>query len=121
MFKDKFILAPMVRVGGLPFRLTCLHYGADLVFAEEIIGQRFLRCTKVNNELLETTDFLDEDGGVCFRTTDREKDKLVFQMGVSDPDVAVKVAKIIEPYVAGSWPILSCICEMMIYVILPRY
>eukprot|EP00116_Pleurobrachia_bachei_P010275 sb/3470537/ len=91
----------MVRVGGLPFRLTCLEYGADLVFAEEIIAQRLLDTTRVDNPDLGTTDFLDENGSVCFRTCEAERDKMVFQMGVSDPEVAVRAAKIIEPYVAG--------------------
>ena len=102
MFKDKYILAPMVRVGCLPFRLTCLEYGADLVYAQEVIAQRLLNSTKVANELLGTTDFLDEDGSICFRTSPAESDKVIFQMGVSDPEVAVKAALIIEPYVAGT-------------------
>ena len=100
MFTGKYILSPMVRVGGLPFRLTCLHYGADLVYAEEIIAQRLLKCTKVINSNLGTVDFLDEDGGVCFRTMDGESSKVIFQMGASDPDVAAECAKMIEPYVA---------------------
>ena len=103
MFSGKYILSPMVRVGGLPFRLTCLDYGADLVYAEEVIAQRLLKCTKILNETLDTVDFLDEDGGVCFRTTSKESDKVIFQMGVSDPDVAAQAAQMIEPYVAGKF------------------
>ncbi|XP_063688359.1 tRNA-dihydrouridine(20) synthase [NAD(P)+]-like [Bolinopsis microptera] len=101
MFTGKYILSPMVRVGGLPFRLTCLHYGADLVYAEEVIAHRLLKSTKVINETLGTVDFLDEDGGVCFRTTSEESDKVFFQMGVSDPEVAAQAALMIEPHVAG--------------------
>ena len=33
-FRNKIILAPMVRVSTLPFRLLALEYGADLVFGE---------------------------------------------------------------------------------------
>ena len=33
-FKNKHILAPMVRVGTLPMRLLALDYGADLVYTE---------------------------------------------------------------------------------------
>lgn len=33
-YKDKRILAPMVRIGVLPMRLLCLKYGADLVYSE---------------------------------------------------------------------------------------
>ena len=33
-YRDKVILAPMVRVGTLPARLLSLRYGADLVYSE---------------------------------------------------------------------------------------
>ena len=33
-YSDKFILAPMVRGGRLPFRLQALKYGADIVYSE---------------------------------------------------------------------------------------
>lgn len=42
-YKDKIILAPMVRVGTLPMRLLALRYGADIVYSEEIIDFKFLR------------------------------------------------------------------------------
>jgi tRNA-dihydrouridine synthase 2 len=33
-FVNKLVLAPMVRVSTLPFRLLGLEYGADLVYCE---------------------------------------------------------------------------------------
>lgn len=33
-YRNKIILAPMVRVSTLPFRLLALEYGADLVYCE---------------------------------------------------------------------------------------
>ena len=33
-YANKTILAPMVRIGTLPFRLLCLDYGADIVYCE---------------------------------------------------------------------------------------
>lgn len=33
-YRNKNILAPMVRCGCLPFRLLALEYGADLVYSE---------------------------------------------------------------------------------------
>jgi len=101
MFTNKLILSPMVRVGCLPFRLVCLKYGADLAYAEEVIGQRLCEAIPVKNDGLGTMDFLDPDGCLCFRTCDEEKDKVVFQMGVSDAETAVKTAQIIQPYVAA--------------------
>ena len=48
-YVDKIILAPMVRMGTLPFRLLSLHYGADLVYSEEIIDKKMLRTKRVVN------------------------------------------------------------------------
>ena len=33
-YREKLILAPMVRVGTLPTRLLALDYGADIVYCE---------------------------------------------------------------------------------------
>lgn len=45
-------------------------------------------------DVLGTVDFLDKsDGGVVFRTCEKEKDKVVVQLGTCDPDRALKVAK----------------------------
>jgi tRNA-dihydrouridine synthase 2 len=41
-FRNKMMLAPMVRVGTLPFRLLCLDYGADFVYTEEIIDRKLV-------------------------------------------------------------------------------
>lgn len=50
-YRNKLILAPMVRVGTLPTRLLALRYGADIVYSEEIIDFKFLRSYRyVNGE-----------------------------------------------------------------------
>jgi len=33
-YRNKLILAPMVRIGTLPLRLLSLDYGADIVYCE---------------------------------------------------------------------------------------
>ncbi|TKS73881.1 tRNA-dihydrouridine(20) synthase [NAD(P)+]-like [Collichthys lucidus] len=81
-FRNITALAPMVRVGTLPMRLLALDYGADLVYCE---------CHRVVNEVLQTVDFVAPDERVMFRTCEREKDRVVFQMGTSDPDRALTV------------------------------
>lgn len=48
-FSNKIIVAPMVRVSTLPFRLLCLDYGADLVYTEETIDFKMLRSIKKIN------------------------------------------------------------------------
>lgn len=42
-YRNKLILAPMVRVGTLSTRLLALRYGAHIVYSEEIIDFKFLR------------------------------------------------------------------------------
>lgn len=100
----KFVLAPMVRIGELPTRLLALKYGADLVWGPEIIDKKLLTCERKYNETLKTVDFLSKTGNkkvpgmtdLVFRTfPDIENDKVVFQMGTADPDLAVQAAKIV--------------------------
>lgn len=47
-------------------------------------------------DVLGTVDFVDRtDGTIVFRTCPREKNCVVLQMGTSDPERALKVAKIV--------------------------
>ena len=48
-YRNKIILAPMVRIGTLPTRLLAIDCGADLVYSEEIIDWRLLRCKRLEN------------------------------------------------------------------------
>lgn len=92
----------MVRVGTLPFRLLAIDYGADLAYTDEIIDWKMLRTVKLKNDVLKTTDFVDKSNGVVyFRTCDKEKEKVIFQVGTSDAQRALKVGKMVEPYVSG--------------------
>ncbi|KAJ8038905.1 tRNA-dihydrouridine(20) synthase [NAD(P)+]-like [Holothuria leucospilota] len=100
-YADKLILAPMVRIGTLPTRLLALDYGADIVYCEEIIDHKLIKCRRVENDILNTVDFVEIDGTVVFRTCAKEKDHVVFQMGTADPQRALKVAKMVENDVAG--------------------
>ncbi|XP_057184836.1 tRNA-dihydrouridine(20) synthase [NAD(P)+]-like [Triplophysa rosa] len=100
-FGQKYILAPMVRVGTLPMRLLALDYGAHIVYCEELIDIKMAQCKRVVNDVLETVDFIAPDERVMFRTCRKEKDRVVFQMGTADPDRALAVAKLIENDVAA--------------------
>lgn len=52
--------------------------------------------------MLGTIDYIDKtDGTIIFRTCDREKKSVVLQLGTSDADRALKVAKMVEKDVAG--------------------
>ncbi|XP_068645167.1 uncharacterized protein [Aristolochia californica] len=48
-YENKHVLAPMVLVGTLPFRLLAAEYGADITYGEEIIDLKMLKCEwKIN-------------------------------------------------------------------------
>ncbi|XP_044932143.1 tRNA-dihydrouridine(20) synthase [NAD(P)+]-like isoform X3 [Mustela putorius furo] len=100
-YRNKLILAPMVRVGTLPMRLLALDYGADIVYCEELIDLKMLQCKRVVNEVLSTVDFVAPDDRVVFRTCEREQSRVVFQMGTSDAERALAVARLVENDVAG--------------------
>uniref|UniRef100_A0A7J7SB13 tRNA-dihydrouridine(20) synthase [NAD(P)+]-like n=1 Tax=Myotis myotis TaxID=51298 RepID=A0A7J7SB13_MYOMY len=100
-YHNKLILAPMVRVGTLPMRLLALDYGADIVYCEELIDLKMLQCKRVVNEVLSTVDFVAPDDRVVFRTCQREQSRVVFQMGTSDAERALAVARLVENDVAG--------------------
>lgn len=100
-FRNITALAPMVRVGTLPMRLLALDYGADVVYCEELIDIKMAQCQRVVNEVLETVDFVAPDDRVMFRTCERERDRVVFQMGTADPDRALTVARLVEKDVAA--------------------
>lgn len=102
MKKKCLILAPMVRVCTLPFRLISLKYGAgiwffysDYVYGPEIIDRKVIGCERVENSQLGTIDFV-KNGKVFFRTSPMEKSRLVFQLGTSSPDLALQAAKIVQ-------------------------
>uniref|UniRef100_A0A8D0DIJ2 Dihydrouridine synthase 2 n=1 Tax=Salvator merianae TaxID=96440 RepID=A0A8D0DIJ2_SALMN len=100
-FRNKIILAPMVRVGTLPMRLLALDYGADIVYCEELIDIKMLQCKRVVNEVLGSVDFVAPNERVVFRTCEREKNCVVFQMGTADAERALAVAKLVENDVAA--------------------
>lgn len=51
-YKNKLILAPMVRVGTLPMRLLALRHGADIVYTEELIDYKLIKTKRrVNGKL----------------------------------------------------------------------
>ncbi|CAL1540097.1 unnamed protein product [Lymnaea stagnalis] len=113
-YRNKVMLAPMVRVGTLPSRLLALDYGADLVYTEEIIDRKILLCQKYENVILGTTDYTMSDGTVVFRTCQREKSKLIFQIGTCDAKRALAAAKKIQHLVAGVDVNMGCPKEFSI-------
>ncbi|EDW00551.1 GH12926 [Drosophila grimshawi] len=101
-YRNKLILAPMVRVGTLPMRLLALEMGADIVYTEELIDLKLIKSIRRPNPALGTVDFVDpSDGTIIFRTCPLETSKVVLQMGTSDAARALAVGKLVQCDIAG--------------------
>lgn len=101
-YRGKHILAPMVRVGGLSFRMLAAEYGADITYGEEIVDHKLLRCSRIINKTLQTVDFVETSTReIVFRTCDAEKQRVVFQVGTSDAVRCLKVANIVSGDIAA--------------------
>ncbi|KAI1260093.1 tRNA-dihydrouridine synthase [Xylariaceae sp. FL1019] len=114
-YRNKVVLAPMVRSGELPSRLLALHYGADLVWGPETIDRSLIGSTRRYNDAnntLEWTRKPSHGGGktpasdfkdsVIYRLhPTKEAGKLIFQIGTSNPDLAVQAARLVAADVAG--------------------
>lgn len=60
-FRNKLVLAPMVRGSKLPMRLLALRYGANLVYTDEIIDISMLSAKRyVNGNGFEQLVHLDD-------------------------------------------------------------
>lgn len=101
LYSGKVILAPMVRENSLAFRLLCLRSGADLVYTEELIDYRAVKCNRLENNLLGTVDFVDNRNKVIFRTCPEEQGKVVFQIGSNNPERALEAVKLFSNDVLG--------------------
>ncbi|CAN7099206.1 unnamed protein product [Brassica rapa subsp. narinosa] len=101
-YRNKLVLAPMVRVGTLSFRMLAAEYGADITYGEEIIDHKLVKCQRRINVAYGTTEFVEKGTeNVVFSTCDEERERVVFQMGTSDAVRALKAAEIVCKDVAA--------------------
>ncbi|OAA67528.1 tRNA dihydrouridine synthase [Cordyceps fumosorosea ARSEF 2679] len=113
-YRGKVVLAPMVRSGELPSRLLALKYGADLVWGPETIDRAIIGTTRTVNEQTGCVEWCriqshglkepppDAKTSVIYATDPvKEANRLVFQMGTADPDLAVQAARLVAGDVAG--------------------
>ena len=115
-YRNKIVLAPMVRSGELPSRLLALHYGADLVWGPETIDKAMIGTTRRVNPRTSCIEWtrLSSNGqkahervglqkeSVIYRVDpQREQGKLIYQIGTSDPELAVQAAKLVAGDVSG--------------------
>ncbi|KAJ3223361.1 hypothetical protein HK099_001237 [Clydaea vesicula] len=99
----QLMLAPMVRISSLPFRLLAAKYGAHQVYSPEIVDKRLIATTRVINKNLNTIDFLDPSNSLCLRIHVNEKlnSKLVLQLGTACPELALQAALKVKDDVYG--------------------
>ncbi|KAF8203882.1 tRNA-dihydrouridine synthase 2, partial [Pholiota molesta] len=99
-FKNGVFLAPMVRSGALPTRLSALKHGATLVWGPEIVDKAILHSTR---EVDPVTGVISYNGvsRAIFSTHPIEKPYLIYQVGSSDPELAVQAAKTVMQDVSG--------------------
>lgn len=100
-FRDRLILAPMVRCGSLPMRLLSLRYGADIVYSPEFVDKKIVQCTRHVENDGKIVCYRDDKGSVIFKTVPEEKPYLVFQLGAATPEGAVAAAKLVESDVSA--------------------
>ena len=115
-YRNKVVLAPMVRSGELPCRLLALHYGADLVWGPETVDKSMIGCMVKTNPRTGCLEWsrspsrnnakigleIPMKESIIYRIDPkRESRKLVYQIGTSTPSLAVEAASMVAPYVAG--------------------
>ncbi|KAG6812842.1 hypothetical protein H0H92_015940 [Tricholoma furcatifolium] len=99
-FKNGIFLAPMVRSGALPTRLFALKHGATLVWGPEMVDKAMLHAERVVDPITGVISYNGKSRAM-FTTHPIEKPYLIFQIGSSDPELAVQAAKTVMHDVSG--------------------
>lgn len=90
----------MVRSGALPTRLFALKHGASLVWGPETVDKAILHATR-NVDPVTGVITYDGKSKAIFSTHPIEKPYLIYQIGSSDPEYAVKAAQTVMNDVSG--------------------
>jgi tRNA-dihydrouridine synthase 2 len=94
-YRNKLILAPMVRVNSLAFRTVCAEYGCDMLYSEEIVAKSLIESKRSINAALGTVDFTTtaERGGGRVILRVRPKERIVLQLGTACAAEALQAAQ----------------------------
>lgn len=102
MLKEALIAAPMVRASSHVFRMTCLRYGADVVFSPGYTDLMVARAERRDEDGHVTLKAMSNGHeSVVFRSCEEERERLVFQLVSNDAGNAVLAMKVVEDVVAG--------------------
>ncbi|KAJ7762304.1 hypothetical protein DFH07DRAFT_867505 [Mycena maculata] len=99
-FKNGIFLAPMVRSGALPTRLFALKHGATLVWGPEMVDKAILHAERVVDPVTGVISYNGKSRAM-FTTHPIEKPYLIYQIGSSDPELAVQAARVVMQDVSG--------------------
>ncbi|WVQ95833.1 hypothetical protein IAU59_002932 [Kwoniella sp. CBS 9459] len=99
-YREKLVLAPMVRTGSLPMRLLSLYYGAGLVWSPEVVDKAIIGAERVVDPATGVITYHKGQGPI-FSCHPIEKPYLIFQIGSSNPELAVKAAQTVQQDVSG--------------------
>ncbi|KIM88910.1 hypothetical protein PILCRDRAFT_813912 [Piloderma croceum F 1598] len=99
-FKNGVFLGPMVRSGTLSTRLFALKHGANLVWGPEIVDKAILNADRVVDPITGLVSYNGKSRAM-FTTHPIEKPYFIYQIGSSNPDLAVQAAKTVMQDVSG--------------------
>lgn len=79
-----------------------MNYGADYIFSEEIIDRKFLTCVRIENELLDTIDYITaRDYSLVLRLRKEECQKFILQIGTCNAETACAAVEKLLPDIGG--------------------
>jgi len=105
-YNDRIILAPMVRLNTLPFRLLCRSYGCSMLYSEELIANKIKLCERrINKEknLIEFIQTKNNEGKLISSQINQQQpvfvtysnEPVVFQMGANNAVTALEAALVV--------------------------
>jgi len=90
-YRDKLIMAPMVRISSLPMRMLAYSYGADICYSEEMIDRKIIKTIRKIDPITGRIEYHLPAGGITFATYPNEP--VVMQLGTADAVLALKAAQ----------------------------
>ena len=87
-----WVLAPMVRINTLPFRLLCAEYGAHMVYSEELVDRSIASCRR-SLSACGRVEYRNPGGKLIFSTIPHER--VAFQLGTASGPDALAAANVV--------------------------